>query len=116
MKFTPSTLRETRDVFSADEKADAKIRAMAWLPLRPDRTPVTRENALSEEHMALDVLAALDEIERLKKLLAEAIDELGAAARWIDSTQYRVDDETHKQFATHIKKHADELRKESSDE
>lgn len=55
-----------------------------------------------------DRLAA--RVKELEKLAREACDELAAASRWIGSTQYRVDDATHKQFAAHVTETAVELR------
>jgi hypothetical protein len=55
-----------------------------------------------------DRLAA--RVAELEKLAGEACGELEAASRWIGSTQYRVDDATHKQFAAHVAETASELR------
>jgi hypothetical protein len=49
-----------------DELAEARRRAMYWI--EPGYCePVTRETAINEEHLALDVIALLSHVEQLTK-------------------------------------------------
>jgi hypothetical protein len=66
------------------------------------------QSMLTQACRERDRLAA--RVAELEKLAGEACDELYAASRWIGSTQDRVDDATHKQFAAHITETAFEIR------
>jgi hypothetical protein len=50
-----------------DDAKDMRARAEAWIIDKHTGQRTTRDNALSEEHMALDVLELLDEVERLQR-------------------------------------------------
>jgi hypothetical protein len=54
------------------DEVDAYQRAIDWAT-NIDGTLVTRDGGFSEERMALDVLAALAEIQRLRGLLGKAL-------------------------------------------
>lgn len=51
-----------------DEIDDIRNRAHAWI----GNQPLTRDNAIGEDHMALDMLELIAEVERLRKALFES--------------------------------------------
>lgn len=54
-----------------DDLKEARLRAETWLIADHGRTRPTRDTAINEEHLALDVLELVDEVGRLQRENAE---------------------------------------------
>lgn len=61
-------------MIDADEITDMRERALAWATDKYTGLVITRERAIGEDHMALDVLDLVAEVSRLRGLLDVAKD------------------------------------------